>query len=106
MVGTPSHDALQDELRRAIAEYMRTKEHVAVPKDRDGRDQTGVGQIRFSAVTNGGEPATFRFSTEATWEAALRRVNWFIPPQYNAIRPPPTDAAFAVWFDIVAPVAP
>ena len=106
MVGTPSQNSLPPELRRAIAEYMRTNDHVAVPKIATIVIKRASGEYQQPPWQMAANLRRSDFPTEAAWDAELRRVNWFIPPPYNPIRPPPTDTAFAVWFDIVAPVAP
>ncbi|HEY0381526.1 MAG TPA: hypothetical protein VGC72_04955 [Candidatus Elarobacter sp.] len=106
LFGTPSQDALPAELRRAIADYMRTNDHVDAPK---------IALLVIKKASGAYQPppwimaANLRrsdFPTESAWDAELERMRWFIPPRYDVVRPPPTDAGFAVWFDIVQPVSP
>jgi hypothetical protein len=106
MVGTPSQDALPVELRRAIADYMRANQHVGAPKIALIAVKTASGQYRPPPWSMAANLRRSDFPTQSAWETELHRLEWFIPPRYIMVRPPLTDAGFAVWFDVVQPVAP
>jgi hypothetical protein len=105
VTGTPSLDALPAELRRAIAEYMRTTDGVATPK---------VALIGVKDAASSYERRTFMapnlprsaFPSDELWAEALHRIEWFIPPQFIAVRPPPAPDRFDAWFRVVQPVSP
>jgi len=104
-VGTPSVDVLPAELRHAIADYMRTNDHVQTPKIALVAVKNASGEFRppWEMAPN---LRRSDFPTESAWIEEGHRVEWFIPPRYVAIRPPLTDARFDAWFNAVQPLWP
>jgi hypothetical protein len=103
--GTPSPELLPPPLRRAIAEHMRTVEHVETPKivmmvvD----DASGTPDGRYYAAANLRRSA---YPTQEAWVEALHRIEWFIPPSLVFFRPPMNEPGFDKLFSGVEPLSP
>ncbi|MGD0051531.1 MAG: hypothetical protein ABSD03_06885 [Vulcanimicrobiaceae bacterium] len=103
LTGTPSLEILPPELRLAVAEYMRTNDHVESPKIVLIIIRQESGQVRQPFMMAPNLPSTM-FPTQASWYEELHRIEWFIPPTVDAVRPPVSPEAFEFWFRVVKPL--
>jgi hypothetical protein len=103
--GTPSPDVLPPPLRRAIAEHMRTVDHVETPKIvvMVVQDASGTPDGRYYVAANLRRSA---YPTQEAWVDALHRIEWFIPPSLVFFRPPMNEPGFENLFSGVEPLSP
>jgi hypothetical protein len=103
--GTPSPELLPPPLRRAIAEHMRTVDHVETPKIvlMVVQDASGTPDGRYYVAANLRRSA---YPTQEAWVEALHRIEWFIPPSLVFFRPPMNEPGFEKLFSGVEPLSP